>query len=172
MKTQAITKVIAFASIIAGINMLSSCDSCNRKEESYDSTMETPTSTPVDTMTTVEGDTTAYDQADASGTMSTKTTTTRTTRSGSTTGSGTGTGETAPASATETASTTSRVASGSGASSPAYDRGNDPIENTSSPARVNGKPINPGGTSGTGSGTGTGSTGNNSRVSKKADQVD
>ncbi|MCR5861624.1 hypothetical protein LRS05_05505 [Flavobacterium sp. J372] len=171
MNTQSITKVIAFASIVAGINMLSSCDSCNRKEESYDSTVETTTET--DTTTTIAGDTTAYDQADATGTTGTGTgpATGRTTTGTAGTGAA---GSTAGGSsaANETPSTTSRVASGSGASSPAYDRSNDPIENTNTPARVKGRAVDPGGTAGTGGGTGTGSTGNNSRVSKKSDQVD
>ncbi len=46
----------------------------------------------------------------------------------------------------------------------------DRVENSSSQAYKNGKPVNSGGTSGTGEGTGTGSTGNNSRVTTKADQ--
>jgi hypothetical protein len=45
------------------------------------------------------------------------------------------------------------------------------IENSSSTAYKNGKPVNSGGTSGTGQGTGTGSTGNNSRVTTKEDQL-
>lgn len=153
MKTQAITKVIAFASIIAGINMLSSCDSCNRKDESYDSNVDT-TTTVTETDTTIAGDTTAYDQAEGSGTM---TTTSSSKRSASTAGAGAGRGETASATS-------------SGESSPAIDRENDPIENTSVPARKKGEPVDSGGTAGSGSGTGTGSTGNNSRVSKKTDQ--
>ncbi|KOS07824.1 hypothetical protein AM493_18515 [Flavobacterium akiainvivens] len=46
------------------------------------------------------------------------------------------------------------------------------VENSgSSTAYKNGKPANSGGTSGSGQGTGTGSTGNNSRVTTKEDQL-
>jgi hypothetical protein len=170
MNTQSITKAIAFASIVAGINMLSSCDSCNRKEESYDSTVETTDTTFVDTTMTA-GDTTAYDQADATGTTGTgtgaSTGRTATGTSGTNAASNTAGGS---SSAGETPSTTSRVASGSGASSPSIDRENDPIENTNLPARKNGAAVDGGGTACTAFGTGTGSTGNNSRVSKRSDQ--
>jgi hypothetical protein len=47
----------------------------------------------------------------------------------------------------------------------------DRVENSSSQAIKNGKPVNSGGTSGSGQGTGTGSTGNNSRVTTKEDQL-
>lgn len=171
MNTQSITKVIAFASIVAGINMLSSCDSCNRKEESYDSNVET--TTDADTITMMSsGDTTTYDEADASGAARPGVRGGRPATGNATSNGSAGGKESATTSpyANETPSTTSTVASGSGASSPAIDRENDPIENTNLPARKKGQAVDGGGTAGTGGGTGTGSTGNNSRVSKRSDQ--
>lgn len=78
--------------------------------------------------------------------------------SGSTTGSGSG-------SAGSSGTTASRSSTG-------YGDSNDPLENSSSPAVTrNGQAVQSGGSSGSGMGTGTGSTGNNSRVSKKSDQL-
>lgn len=85
------------------------------------------------------------------------------TTSGSQTGTGAGDGATSGSSSS--GSTSSGYSSG-------YGDSNDPLENSSSPSvNSKGEPVRSSGSSGSGMGTGTGSTGNNSRVTKKSDQL-
>lgn len=154
MKTSVIKHTLAAALFIAGMNMVTSCNSCSRKDDGV-----TTTETKIDTVyidTCMAGhDTIAGYEGNASGRSIPvgrhKATASRPAKGKTISGKGTATGS------KKTELTEDEIT--------------DRVENSSSHAYTkNGKPVNPGGTSGEGQGTGTGSTGNNSRVTTKADQ--
>ena len=162
MKTITVIKQLSFASLlIAGMNIYSSCDSCNRKTEtteenitdtdSYESTFEE------DTMTTgdINDNSTSSTSISSSGSnKSGKTTKTTTTKTTGTTKTGAASGSAVDEEARQQAIT-------------------DQIENSDAKSGAvdkKGNPIRSSGDAGTGSGTGTGSTGNNSRVTTREAQ--
>ncbi|MEL1243379.1 hypothetical protein AAEO56_03825 [Flavobacterium sp. DGU11] len=158
MKKQTLIKSGVMASLlIAGMNLTTSCESCSRKDT------HTETTKYVTDTDTVYVDSSSTDTGNSG-----------------TSGTGSGTGRSSSATGTSGSSSSgSPGSSSSGSSSTSSSNGKkltqeeitDEVENSSKTARdANGKPINSGGTSGTGMGTGTGSTGNNSRVSKAEDQ--
>ncbi|WP_294820232.1 hypothetical protein [uncultured Flavobacterium sp.] len=155
MKTQSILKSTFAASLlIAGMSVTSSCDSCSRKENTDDSSTYTEGET-VDTTAVTAADSTV----DAT--------------SGAVYGSGNnadagGSASGTPAAGNATTTGKSGQVQNSGMSQQEI---TDQVENSSSsPRRADGKPVNSGGTSGSGMGTGTGSTGNNSKVTRPEDQ--
>lgn len=167
MKRSIFIKQAVFTTVmVAGLNIFSSCESCNRKENDTETMAPSESGAANDTYSndTVMG---AQDSGSANG-------------NGYNSGSGQQVGSGNAGENDNASSSGSSSSSSSGSNSPSgttsgktsnYDPNNDPIENTSSPARNSkGEPINSGGSSGSGSGTGSGSTGNNSRVSKAEDQ--
>lgn len=162
MKTITTIKQLAFASLlIAGLNIYSSCDSCNRKDES---TQENTT------------DTDSYDSAEEEDTITTGDNTGMNDGSTSSTSinatSGSGIGKSGNTSGTSTSTTGTSTASGSKDEAARQQAITDMIENSDAKSAVdkNGKPIRSSGDAGSGTGTGTGSTGNNSRVTTREAQ--
>lgn len=156
MKKQTLIKSGVMASLlIAGMNLTTSCESCSRKDTHTETTKYV-----------TDTDTVYVDSSD--------------TGNSGTSGTGSGTGRSSSATDTSGSSSSGSTGSSSSGSSSTSSSNSkkltqeeitDEVENSSKTARdANGKPINSGGTSGTGMGTGTGSTGNNSRVSKAEDQ--
>ena len=172
MKKQSIFKQAFVATImVAGMQMISSCESCSRKDKDMETTEPAGSGGASDTY----GNDTIIDNGNSGNT-------------GNSYNSGTGSGSNASGGATGNGGSSSGNSNASSSgnkesvkgsnsesatkkSTPSYDPNNDPIENSSSHARkADGTPVNPGGTSGSGMGTGSGSTGNNSRVSDPRDQ--
>lgn len=142
-------KNLLFAVVaVAGFNVLTSCDGCSRKGQDLDRTNSTVDANQNEN--TIDGASSSdYGTVNSSGTG--------TSSSGNSNGSATGT------SASGGTSTSSENANSGLTEQEITDR----VENSSSNV---GKPVNGGGTAGTGMGTGTGSTGNNSRVTTREDQ--
>jgi hypothetical protein len=165
MKTTTIIKQLLFTLlVIAGLNIYSSCDSCNRKD---DSTQENTT------------DTDSYESADEEDTITTGDNTgmndgsTSSTSINATSGSGNGKNGTTSGSSKTPNTAGTATASGSSKDDAAKQQAiTDMIENSDAKSAVdkNGKPIRSSGDAGTGTGTGTGSTGNNSRVTTREAQ--
>ena len=143
MKNSAFIKNSVFAALaVAAMNMLSSCESCSRKDDAgHDDDMAPCVDTVYIDTCMSPNDTLVESSGGVYVPRGQK--------------SGTGTGN-----ATGSTGTTS---GGNKGSTLTEEQITDRVEN-SGQAVKNGKPINSGGTSGTGQGTGTGSTGNNSRV--------
>lgn len=159
MKTSVIKTVIASGLLLAGMNVMTSCNGCSDKKET-DTTTES-TVTDVDTLSTTDSDTlNGYNNETGTNATMGRATNPNTT---GTAGSGNRQGG---------SSNTTGNATGSGnnsSSAPAIDPNNDPIENSNYNKNKKSGNIDGGGTGGTG-GTGTGTTGNNSRVSDPKDQ--
>jgi len=151
MKTHSMIRNTVLASLlITGLNIATSCDSCSRKEDT--------------------GDGSTYNEGEATDTTMVTTTDSTEAASGSSTGNYT---RSANSSGTnDYGGSGKKSANGSGSKQGMTEQEiTDKIENSSStPRDANGKPINSGGTSGTGMGTGTGTTGNNSKVTRPEDQ--
>lgn len=144
MKTLPIVKKTMIASLfLAGFAIATSCDGCSRTNKT-------------ETTTYTEG-TISDSVSTASGTTDSTTSTTSTTPADRRSPGGNGNSVGGKAANNGNALTEEEIT--------------DRIENSSSqPKDANGKPINSGGTSGSGMGTGTGSTGNNSKVTRPEDQ--
>lgn len=162
MKTTVIKQFFFAATLVAGMNIYSSCDSCSRKTESTEETTTDKESyesaTEEDTMTT----------GDNTGTMNDGSTSSTSIHQSS----GSGNGKSGNATTTTKTSTTT-TASGSNKDEEARQQAiTDMVENSDAKSAVdkNGKPIRSSGDAGTGSGTGTGSTGNNSKVTTREAQ--
>jgi hypothetical protein len=164
MKTATIIKQFLFATLlIAGMNIYSSCDSCNRKTEST----ETNTSDSESYESATEEDTVA--SGDNTGMMNDGSTSSSTINASS--GSG-GSGKTVSSSKTTNTTKTSTTSDKDKNYEAKQQAITDRIENSDAKSAVdkNGKPIRSSGDAGTGSGTGTGSTGNNSKVTTREAQ--
>lgn len=162
MKAIHIKQAVIAWLLIAGLTLFSSCNSCNDNKDNQDTT-GTAVMTEGDTIDTSADAGSGYDGEYGTGTSINRSTGTS---GGNTQGTGSGTTSTA-------GNTGSGTSNNNGTSTSAYDPNNDPIENTSRPARNSkGEPIVSGGSSGSGQGTGTGSTGNNSRVRTAEEQRD
>lgn len=161
MKTiTTIKQFVLTAILIAGINIYSSCDSCNRKD---DNTQENTT------------DTDSYESAEEEDTLTTGDNTgmndgsTSSTSINATSGSGTGKSVSTAGTSKNTTGTSTATSKDEAAKQQAI---TDMIENSDAKSAVdkNGKPIRSSGDAGSGTGTGTGSTGNNSRVTTREAQ--
>lgn len=164
MKTATIIKQFLFAALlIAGMNIYSSCDSCNRKSENT----ETNTSDSESYESATEEDTVA--SGDNTGMMNDGSTSSSTINASS--GSG-GSGKTVTSSKTTNTTKTSTTSDKDKNYEAKQQAITDRIENSDAKSAVdkNGKPIRSSGDAGTGSGTGTGSTGNNSKVTTREAQ--
>jgi len=154
MKKPALLRTLFLSGLlVAGMNFMSSCDSCSRPDGNSQGT-EDGNQTNGDT----RGTETSEDNEGSGATPATNDQSGNTDNSGasrSSTGSGTGSSGT----------------TGKNTSAAEEQAVTDQIENSSTtPRDKNGRPINSGGTSGSGMGTGTGSTGNNSKVTRPEDQ--
>jgi len=169
MHTRIARQFFIAAVALTGINFLSSCESCNRKEG------DTKT-----TETTVDGmdDTYSNDTimgAENSGTGSNATGSYSGSRKGSSgsnnTGTPAGNSQSGSVNATAPASGgTNSTDNASKGNSTDYSPKNDPVENSNYYRNKKAGSVESGGTAGSGQGTGTGTTGNNSRVSDPRDQ--
>jgi len=152
MKSSAIIKNSVFVALtLTGMNMITSCESCSRKNDRKDGDVAVTHDTVyIDTCMTPND--TIREGADGvyipRGQKS----------SGTAAGSSNGT-------------TAGSAGTGSPKKALTQEEIDNRIENSSSQAYKDGKPVNSGGSSGSGQGTGTGSTGNNSRVTTKKDQL-
>ena len=157
MKTSFIIKNgLLTTALLAGMQVVTSCDGCSRKSETMTTTEGRVDTVYIDTCMTPH-DTVAMGY-DGTGTSGRSIRANASTSSNSGTSSGNATGGSTATSGTKKAGLTEEEIT-------------DRVENSSSQAYKNGKPVNSGGTSGSGQGTGTGSTGNNSRVTTKEDQL-
>lgn len=161
MKKITVIKKLFFASLLlAGMNIYTSCDSCNRKESTQENTMETDnygSTIEEDTMTTGDINDNATSSASISASKS----------------SGSNTGSTTKTTSTKTSSTTKTSTTSAKDEAARQQAITDQIENSDAKSGAvdkKGNPIRSSGDSGTGSGTGTGSTGNNSRVTTREAQ--
>jgi len=161
MKKLTVIKQLFFATLlIAGMNIYSSCDSCNRKTDGSS-----------------EG---TRDGVDANGDTRGSEEPADNENSGSTEGTGGGTANDSKTSSTPVKASsgnkttnTSTLGTGTKNNGPSEEEITNQVENSDAKSGAvdkNGNPIRSGGNSGSGSGTGTGSTGNNSRVSTKEAQ--
>jgi hypothetical protein len=150
-----IQKTLLAAIAVTGMNMFSSCESCSRKDD--DMQDDDVATTRVDTVyidtCMTPNDTLMRDGANGGAYIP---------RGGKNNATGTGAG---------TSTGNGTAAQGSGKNTLSEDEITDRVENSSSKATKNGKPVISGGNAGSGQGTGTGSTGNNSRVTTKEDQL-
>ena len=154
MKTSFIIKnSLLTTALLAGMQMVTSCDGCSRKSETMTTTEGRVDTVYIDTCMTPH-DTVAmgYDGTGTSG-RSIRANASTSANSGKSSGNATG-GSTATSGTKKAGLTEEEIT--------------DRVENSSSQI---GKPVNSGGTSGSGQGTGTGTTGNNSRVTTKEDQL-
>ncbi|TRW25164.1 hypothetical protein FMM05_07605 [Flavobacterium zepuense] len=152
-KSNIIKNSLLATALVAGMQIVTSCDGCSRKSDTMTTTEGRVDTVYIDTCMTPH-DTVAmgYDGTGASG---------RSIRANAATSSNAG------------SSSNNNATAASGTAKPkkaglTEEEITDKVENSSSQV---GKPVNSGGTSGTGQGTGTGSTGNNSRVTTKKDQL-
>jgi hypothetical protein len=160
-KPSALKTIIASIILFAVMNILASCDGFDRNKNDETGSMETEESAG-------QYDTLSNDHAegDADTGFDTPNSNNRGTGAGRNTTSGTGTGNN-----TSTGGNTgSQTEAGNSGNSTGYGDSNSPIENSGTPAVNSGRPIQSGGSSGSGMGTGTGSTGNNSKVTRPEDQ--
>ncbi|MES2485526.1 MAG: hypothetical protein V4581_06205 [Bacteroidota bacterium] len=149
MKNVAIIKNSVFVALtLTGMNMISSCESCSRKDNEHDDVTVTHDTVYIDTCMTPND----------------------TIREGAT-GVYIPRGQKPAATATGTGTPNGGKASSTPKKALTQEEIDNRVENSSSQAYKDGKPVNSGGTSGSGQGTGTGSTGNNSRVTSKKDQL-
>jgi len=140
-----------------GLHAVTSCESCSRKDEAGNNqTAGTHDTVYIDTCMSPH-DSLMKDGASGTGYVPM--------------GSRSGSGNAASGATPSGGSNGSGTSAGGSKSTLTQEEIDSRVENSSSQATKNGKPINSGGTSGTGSGTGTGSTGNNSRVTTKEDQL-
>lgn len=158
MKKLTVIKQFLFVSLlIAGMNIYSSCDGCNRPDGNSEGTND-----GMDTNGNTRGTEQPADNED----------------SGSTEGTGSGTANDGRTSSTSINSSTggtnstSTVSTGTAKSGLSDEEITNQVENSNASSAYDkeGKPVISSGSAGTGSGTGTGTTGNNSRVRTKEDQ--
>lgn len=155
MKKLVIKHTIMAVTAIVGLQMATSCNSCSHKNDDMhddDAPTATHDTVYIDTCMAVS-DSLMYEKTTGNYI--------RVNRVATTPRPAAGNGSTAGGKATTPANTAKPLT---------QEELDDRVENSSSQAYKNGKPVNSGGTSGAGQGTGTGSTGNNSRVTTKADQ--
>lgn len=154
MKTLPIKNAIFAVAALAGMQLTASCDSCSRKEDTTSTN-----NAPVATHDTVYIDTcmAVNDSLMREGATGNYIRVNRVSTQGNAAGNGNSSGSKATTGST-------------GGKELSQEEIDARVENSSSQAYKNGRPVSSGGTSGTGQGTGTGSTGNNSRVTTKADQ--
>lgn len=165
MKTVALIKQFLFAAtLIAVMNIYSSCDSCSRKSEST----ETNTTDSESYESATEEDTTL--SGDNTGTMNDGST------SSTSMSAASGSGNSVKTVTTSKSATTTKTTTAASDKDKNYEARQqaitDRIENSDAKSAVdkNGNAIRSSGDSGTGSGTGTGSTGNNSKVTTREAQ--
>jgi len=166
-KSTALKNALFAALLVAGMNVVSSCDSCSRRDEGSNST---GTSDGNEANGDIDGSETPADNENSGSTEGTDDSANAGTDGSSSmnvprSGSATGTSSSSASGSASSASTPKK-------SGLTEEQITDKVENSSSQAtNSKGEPIISGGTAGTGQGTGTGSTGNNSRVTTKKDQL-
>ena len=156
MKKLTLIKQLFFAStLIAGINIYSSCDGCNRQPDGSSEGTRDGMDANADTRGSEE-------PADNENSGSTE----------GTANDGKTSSTSIKASSGSKTTNTSTTATGTKNSEPTEEEITNQVENSNASHAYdkNGKPIISSGASGSGMGTGTGSTGNNSKVTTKEDQ--
>lgn len=156
---------------VTGINFLSSCESCNRKDGDAETNQTT-----VDGMDdTYSNDTIMDANNSGSGTgngsnYSGNSNNPQNTGAGSSGNAGSISTSGSGGSASGASGSTGTTGSTSKANTNTYDPNNDPVENSNYYRNKKAGSVDGGGSAGNGQGTGTGTTGNNSRVSDPRDQ--
>jgi hypothetical protein len=175
MKKPFIKQTLYGLMLVAGMNLVSSCDSCNRDKDSNDTTTG-GTMTGHDSTSTAEGSGVPSDEYGTGTTVGRNNSGASGSGSGTTSGAGSS-GSSGSASGSGNNNESDKGTPNNSASNntsgtkSVNDPDNDPAENSNYYRNKKAGNINSGGSAGTGSGTGTGTTGNNSRVSDPRDQA-
>jgi len=153
---------------VTGINFLSSCESCNRKDGDTETNQTT-----VDGIDDTYSNDTIIDANNSGNGTGSGSSYSGSSNSSQNTGAGpsgnAGSGSTSGSGGT-TSGSTGATGSTSKGNTNTYDPNNDPVENSNYYRNKKAGSVDGGGSAGNGQGTGTGTTGNNSRVSDPRDQ--